>query len=432
MKRLAVYLLALAMLLGALAGCAGSTTPSNTSSGSAGSTTLSNTSPGSDKPTEEALKGKIVFATTRNDRADTTIKALADEFMALHSGTTIEIEVIGDLEQEMRVKMAANEIPDVSTIIGAVTAAELTTYYEPLDVLGFTKDNMLFYNMCVGSDGKLYALNESISYIGIVYNKKVFRDAGITKIPRTLDDFWDACAKIKALGVVPIASNFKDQWPLSNYAQGNSGVVSKNGNYLNELVGKDVVLEENGMLPGLRFLAELYERGYLEPDLMSTNWEGSKGDIAAGRVAMTNLNSSYPPQYIENGAVPEDLGMMPLPYADAIVLNGGWRWGVAKNSDNKPLAKAFLKYLWDDGRYAGAIDMIPAVVGVESKNRWVDELLSFGLELVEKKPNSDEFKTVVTKSEYDFNALMAQEYVLAKDRDAFVKSVNKKWADAQK
>ena len=45
---------------------------------------------------------------------------------------------------------------------------------------------------------------------------------------------------------------------------------------------------------------------------------------------------------------------------------------------------------------------------------------------------SDEFNSIVSKAQYDFNDVMAQEYVLAADRDAFVKEINSRWEKAQK
>ena len=119
--------------------------------------------------TEPALSGEITFATTFNNYADTTIKALAEEFMALHPGTTINIQAIGDLEQEMRIKMAANAMPDVGPTLTAAAMSndEFADYYMPLDGM-FTEDELYGYNYGVASDGHLYALNSAVSYCGIV------------------------------------------------------------------------------------------------------------------------------------------------------------------------------------------------------------------------------------------------------------------------
>lgn len=378
------------------------------------------------------LKGSIVFATTRNDKAK-EIQALVDEFTAAHQGTSIEVQVIGNLEQEMRILMSAKELPDVSPVIKSVKSSDLPQYYEPIDDLGFTKENLHFYSSGVGNDNKLYSVTSGVNYEGMVYNKKVFKEAGITDIPRTMEDFWAACEKIKALGVVPVASNFKDSWPLQQYAQKNAGLMSGNGNYLNTLVGKNVILEENGMLAGLKFLAELNDRGYLEPDLMSTNWEGFKGDIAVGRAAMANLGDWFPPQAVEAGISADDIGMMPLPYAKAISMSSEFNYAVSNYSKNKPLAKAFLKWLWEDGRYAKAIGINkPVIDGSKADAPWLNELLSFDLPIVEMQTPSDEFNSIVSKAQYDFNDVMAQEYVLAADRDAFVKEINSRWEKAQK
>ena len=53
-------------------------------------------------------------------------------------------------------------------------------------------------------DGHLLGLPYAKSYIGIYYNTKLTADAGITEMPKTWDEFFAACDKLKAKGVAPV------------------------------------------------------------------------------------------------------------------------------------------------------------------------------------------------------------------------------------
>lgn len=52
---------------------------------------------------------------------------------------------------------------------------------------------------------------------GLVYNKKVFADAGVSVPIKTVTEFFEACKKIKAKGKIPFYVNFGSHWPLQQY-----------------------------------------------------------------------------------------------------------------------------------------------------------------------------------------------------------------------
>ena len=68
---------------------------------------------------------------------------------------------------------------------------------------------------------------------GLVYNKEVLKEAGVSTPIKTLTDFYAACEKIKALDKVPLYVNFGAQWPLQQFdklplvIEGNNGVYEK-------------------------------------------------------------------------------------------------------------------------------------------------------------------------------------------------------------
>ena len=62
--------------------------------------------------------------------------------------------------------------------------------------------------------GRTSVLPYSVMAASVIYNKQIFADNGV-EVPETWDDFLAVCEKLKAAGVDPIYSTFKDAWTVS-------------------------------------------------------------------------------------------------------------------------------------------------------------------------------------------------------------------------
>jgi raffinose/stachyose/melibiose transport system substrate-binding protein len=410
MKKAASILLVVAMAVTLFAGC-GTSTSKTSSSGK--------------------LSGKITYATHRTDHADDTLKAIATDFMKANPGTTIEIEALKDPDSTLKTRMAADEMPDICQVLTTIKQADYSKYFAPIDSLGFNKDNFYYVVNGTGTDGKLYALTDGVNYSGgITYNIAVFKSCGITTLPKTMDEFMADCATIKAKGIVPFASNFKDKWPLGGFDPGFGTTINGDVNYKNNLAKQDKLYDGDG-LQGMVFLKNMKDKGYLEPDLMSTNWDGFKKDMAQGKVAMAFLGSWVNPQIVQNGANAADIGWFAFPGAKAYTLGADTMYGVSAHSKNLPLAKAFFQYLYQNGRIATATDMIPGNKDIKTLPAIAQAVKDSGLPIVEGVAQSDAYTTLINKTQID-TAAVVQEYLTAKDPSTVVKKYNDMWAAARK
>jgi len=66
-------------------------------------------------------------------------------------------------------------------------------------------------------DGRQYGVPYTYYHIGVYYRRDLFADAGIAQPPRDWSELLDACAKLKARGVDPIAIGSKDLWPTAGW-----------------------------------------------------------------------------------------------------------------------------------------------------------------------------------------------------------------------
>lgn len=369
------------------------------------------------------LTGKITVAINNGQKVD-LLQADANEFMKQHPGTEIVIEYV-EQEETLLARMAANEMADITHISDKVIPSDWPYFCLPLDEIGFSKDNINFYNKGV-VDGHLYTITQMISFSGIVYNKKVFEDAGITDVPLTLDEFYAACEKIKDIGVVPFATNYKDKWPLGMYLVG-PGAIAMSGepNYNNDLVKKDKIVE-GANLELLNFLRSVVEKGYAEPELMSTNWGGFTKDIGAGKYGMTYLGSWFPPQTSDV----ESIGMFPFPGSKGVAINEDWRYGIAKNTDAPELAKAYFKHLFLDGAFYPIMGFITPIKGATYPQHFIQELTGYGVPNIEVVPNNEDLTKVINAMAADGKDI-AQEYMITDDVQSVIDKYNNKWVEAK-
>ncbi len=125
--------------------------------------------------------------------------------------------------------MAGNAMPDIAPVLKSLGSGDYAEYFMPIDDL-FTKDELRGYDYGVGTDGHLYGLNSAAQYYGIIYNKTVFANAGITEIPTTMDEFMDACEKT--------FQKYHDNSPfsMSRVGLGPTTVVFENPEFMRELI----------------------------------------------------------------------------------------------------------------------------------------------------------------------------------------------------
>ncbi len=142
-----------------------------------------------------------------------TIKALVDQFNADNAGKIkVVIEPNPDYDgyrTKINTMMAAGEVPDLFVFNPDPTSF---SYYEGDLLMDFTKDlksrawNKNFVEGTIDSstkNGRTKSVAFEMGVTPIWYNTALFEKAGIKEFPKTFDDFWVACDKLKAIGVVP-------------------------------------------------------------------------------------------------------------------------------------------------------------------------------------------------------------------------------------
>lgn len=136
------------------------------------------------------------------------------------TGTRVKLAIdSSNFEDNMKVRMAADEMPDVFSTHGW-SVLRYKPFLEPLTHQAWAKNlDPLIDETMRDANGDVYSLPIEYSVAGMSVNFDVLRKAGVDPDGiRTWDDFAAACAKIKATGVTPIDSAGKDFGPSGDLA----------------------------------------------------------------------------------------------------------------------------------------------------------------------------------------------------------------------
>ncbi len=203
-----MVLLATAALLVA-GGCSGG---GSKGSGSAGS------------PTDPSkVSGDITVLTHKTDLAGNgTLDRYAAEFNKIYPNVHVKFEAIVAYETDVKVRMNSDKYGDVLMIPAAIPLSDYPKFFAPL---GSTSDLSQKYRFMENTSykGQVYGIPTNGNANGLVYNKAVWKQAGIEKWPTSYDEFLTDLQAIKdKTQATPFYTIYHEGWPMTAW-QGNIG-----------------------------------------------------------------------------------------------------------------------------------------------------------------------------------------------------------------
>ncbi|WP_276357752.1 ABC transporter substrate-binding protein [Cohnella caldifontis] len=424
---------ALPLFLSACGSDKSGTPESNVSS--AGSSDSASALASASNSSEPDIKGEITWATHRTDLVDNgTFDRYVAEFKTKYPGITdVKIEGLKDYSQTIKVRMAGNEAPDVFSPPDEIKE-NYPALYASLDDLGLQGNLLLESNGTY--EGHLYAVVSGATTNGLVYNKKAFAAAGLSGPPKTLDELFAAAEKLKAAGIVAMATDFKDAWPLT-YWYDVEQFLANSSQFHNDVYNNDPPFTVDGPFgQAFGILKRLIDGKFVEPDIYSTDWEGSIKDIATGKAGMYMIGQWLLPQMADTGGGdPADFGFVPFPYDNSgsykAVLSPDYSFAVNAKSKNIPAAKAWLKYLIEDSTYAEDTGMIPILKSKKTGIPQLIEFMTWNPTMITSEPALPNALKIEQKLQWDPSKFL-QEAVVSKNLEAYFASFNQKYAAEKK
>lgn len=396
----------------------------------------------------DAIAGDITVLTQRTDIVDTVFQDYKADFEEQYPDVTVSFEAITDYEGEVSTRMNTDDYGDVLLIPNSITKDQLATYFEPLGTVDELKEQYRFVDE-QSYDGQAYGVAITGNASGVVVNKKVFEEAGVTEAPATPEEFLDALEAVKETGAIPLYTNYKDGWPLSQW-EGNQGTPTANPDapiHYTEIDDPWAEGEDHHLIDSLLF--DAVAGGLTEADPLTTNWEESKGLIGSGEVGAMVLGSWAVVQMQQAaedaGGSAEDIGYWPFPnQADGAfhsTISGDYKNAINVHSEHKAAARAWIDWFANESGYAEDQGGISPTLDGPTPDTLAD-FDALGVEYVELTPAPAGKESLLTDifntAEIDlWGNLYRQKLVdIARgaadgDKESYFAELNSKWADAR-
>jgi raffinose/stachyose/melibiose transport system substrate-binding protein len=161
---------------------------------------------------------ELEFFSTKGENA-ATMQKIIDEFVASKNGTVkITYSSPADAGTVLRSRLTKNDIPDIIAIGGDATYTEFESSGVLKDLTGekcasnITEGYLdMLYAINKNHEKKVFALPYATNASGVLYNKDLFKKAGVS-VPTTWTEFMTVIAKLKSAGIQPFELTFLDAW----------------------------------------------------------------------------------------------------------------------------------------------------------------------------------------------------------------------------
>ena len=315
-----------------LAACGGSDSGSN--GGSKGSGELSGT--------------VTWWDTSTVGSEDKVFKKLAEDFTKKHPKVTVKYVNVPFGEAQNKFKNAAQSgsgAPDVirSEVAWTPEFADLG-YLAPLDGTAALKDQDDFLEQAAAStkyNGKTYAVPQVIDSMGVFYNKKIFKEAGV-EVPKNIAELKTVSAAIKEkTGKTGLYLRGDDPYWFLSFLYGEGGDMVDAAN-------KKVTFDDPAGVSAFKTVKDLVDSKAAITDA-TNGWDNMQAAFKDGKVAMM-INGPWAVADTYAGkefADKANLGIAPVPAGSAGqgAPQGGHNLAVYAGSKNLDASYAFAEYM---------------------------------------------------------------------------------------
>lgn len=264
-----------------------------------------------------------------------------------------------NFEQQIVDRFESGDYGDVLYVPAYMETNDLSLYYAYLgDVNALSeKYNYLDTGRKVGNS--VYGIPSCAYMSGILYNKDIFYQAGVTEIPKTPDEFLQALKDIdERTDAIPFYTNYADPWALSlwdtfSYIEMTGSAEYKYTYFTYE---KDAFLKGSTHYQVYKLLYDIVENGLCESDPTKSDWEKSKSMLNSGELASLAIGSWALYQFKSAGENGDSVAFMPFPNEISgrqyMTVSTDYAIGINKNSKYPEAARAFLDFMLDESGYA--------------------------------------------------------------------------------
>jgi ABC-type glycerol-3-phosphate transport system substrate-binding protein len=394
------------------------------------------------------VSGDITVLTHKTDlAADGTLARYAAEFTKIYPHVHVKFEPVVDYEGDVKIRLNSDDYGDVLMIPAAVPVNDYPKFFAPLGTPDELSQKYRFIDKGT-YDGQVYGIAINGNATGMVYNKAVWQQAGITAWPTTPQQFLDDLQAIKTkTPSIPLYTVYHEGWPMTAW-QSYLGEVSCDPK-ANDALASDPAPwapgKELNQIDSL--LYDVVHDKLTEQDPTTTAWEAAKSQIATGKTATLALASWAISQMQlaarTAGADPANIGFMPFPVQSGghfcSVISPDYMEAVSIHSQHKAAARAWVDWFVDKSTYAQDQELLPTL----KTGAMPAELKAYqdaGVQFIElSQAQNAQVSKIDDQSEIGLSKPDYRQHIVDLARgagsgtlDAYFDDLDKKWAAAVK
>ena len=297
------------------------------------------------------IAGTVTYWDTSNDAEKGTYKKIAEDFEKKHPKVNVEYVHVnfGDANQKFKNAAGGNSgAPDVMrTEVAWVADFAHLGYLAPLDDTPALHDETDYLTTAAGSgrfEGKTYAAPQVTDTLGLFYNKRLLKKAGV-EVPQTFDELQRNAKKIKdKTGATALYLRGDDPYWFLPY------LYAEGGDLLDPAEKKITVDEKPGERAFAR-MKSLVESGAALTDASDGQENGLKA-FQNGEVAMIldgpwDIAGAQQGKEFKGAKNKDNLGVAPVPGGKNAQGSpqGGWNLGIYAGTENMRASQEFVKYM---------------------------------------------------------------------------------------
>jgi len=313
-------------------------------------------------------------------------------FNEVYPNIHVNVETLPDYDTNIAIRMNGADFGDVLVLPSNMDPRDYSHFFTPLGTYADMSQKFIGLDQ-YSYDGLTYAIPLAMHFEGMLYNKCLFEEAGVEGTPSTPEEFLDAMQKIKDnTDAIPFYTNYGPGWPLTNWDNARF-VISGDPDTNNEMVTDETPWAEGRPLrQAYQLLYDLVDRGLVEADPVTSDWDESRQAMARGEIGVLFLGD-WITQQVQDEPVanpqPECFDYMASPWnVDGVqyaYMYPDYSYGINANSSHQAAARAFVDWFAENSDYTGYTRQIPPTIGAEWPE-YLQRLVDAGVQPVFRNP----------------------------------------------
>ncbi|MFD1780993.1 extracellular solute-binding protein [Fredinandcohnia salidurans] len=333
---------------------------------------------GKDKTEQESTGGEKEGQVTLNLLQFKTeivdqVKQMAEDYTKENPNVKINAQVVDDYSTLRKARFASGQGPDIFFVRGYTDMEDWQEYLTDLSNEPWIEQVSEAAKPGMTIDGKMYGFPVGLEGYGFIYNKDLFKQAGITEVPTTLTELKEINEKLKAAGIKSFSEGYKEDWVLGLHLFNLPfSSVEDPGAFASQLKSGETTLSENPYMDSFFDVLDMtvdYGEGV---NSIGIDYTRQLSSFTSGKSAMMQQGVWTYASIME--ANPDfDFGMFAIPMSEdptetRLPVDVPAYYGVNKDSKHVDEAKKFLTWLHDNGQkyLVDSFNFIPAFDDVEA------------------------------------------------------------------